>query len=64
MIPLWMLERDENLSLKHDMKEIRNRLNLDPTTGGTGYQRVSRMRNNLKRVVERCRSDDPNDGAP
>ena len=64
MIPLWMLVRDENLSLKHDMKEICNRLNLDPTTGGPGYQRVSRMRKNLQRVVESCRSDDPNGGAP
>jgi len=64
MIPLWMLVRDENLSLKHDMKEICNRLNLDPTTGGPGYQRVSRMRKNLKRVFESCRSDDPNDRAP
>ena len=64
MIPLWMLVRDENLSLKHDMKEICNRLNLDPTTGGPGYQRVSRMRKSLKLVVESCRSDDPNGGAP
>ena len=64
MIPLWILVRDENLSLKHDMKEICNRLNLDPTTGGPGYQRVSRMRKNLERVVESCRSDDPNGGAP
>ena len=64
MIPLWMLVRDENLSLKHDMKEICSRLNLDPTTGGPGYQRVSRMRKNLKRVFESCRSDDPNGGAP
>jgi hypothetical protein len=64
MIPLWILVRDENLSLKHDMKEICSRLNLDPTTGGPGYQRVSRMRKSLKRVVESCRSDDPNGGAP
>ena len=64
MITLWMLVRDENLSLKHDMKEICNRLNLDPTTGGPGYQRVSRMRKNLERVVESCRSDDPDDRAP
>ena len=64
MIPLWILVREENLNLKHDRKEICNRLNLDPTTGGPGYQRVSRMRKNLERVVESCRSDDPNGGAP
>ena len=64
MIPLWTLVRDENLNLKYDRREICNRLNLDPTTGGPDYQRYNRMRNKLKRVVESCRSTDPNGGAP
>ena len=64
MIPLWTLVRDENLNLKHDRQEICNRLNLDPTTGGPDYQRYNRMRNKLERVVESCRSTDPNGGAP
>ena len=64
MIPLWVLVRDENLNLKHDRQEICNRLNLDPTTGGPDYQRYNRMRHKLERVVESCRSTDPNGGAP
>ena len=64
IVPLWALVRDENLNLKYDMKELCSRLNLDPTTGGPGYQRYNRMRNKLERVVERCRSNDPNGGAP
>ena len=64
IVPLWVLVRDENLNLKHDMKELCSRLNLDPTTGGAGYQRYNRMRNKLERVVESCRSDDPNGGSP
>ena len=64
IIPLWLLVRDEHLNLKYDMKEICNRLDLDPTTGGPDYQRFNRMRNKLERVVQTCRGDDPNGGAP
>ena len=63
IFPLWALVRDENLNLKHDRREICERLNLDPTTGSPDYQRYTRMRHKLEHVVENCRSTDPNSGA-
>ena len=52
IIILWELVLKNKFDLKHDRLELCERLGLDPTVGGSDYQRFNRYRNRLKELVE------------
>lgn len=59
LMQFWELVLKHNFDPRKDREEMCVRLNLDPTTGGAGYQKFRRLHLKLKEITKICLELDP-----